>query len=152
IMTFQPQRLGFDARRTLRASTERSRDHVLMLMMTRLFGRNLSDLNQPLDQRMVFTHLPDTFVAAMVGSTVTNPRDRRLGRVNQESHRGRTHAAGLRMRALIFDYFAIRGLNRFGKKRRRVFRGAIQRPFDLLADRSDGDRARYLAGFRTTHP
>src|SRR5579885_2776760 len=53
VAAFEPDREPLGAGRTALARAKRARDHILVFVMARFLGRDLTDFNQPLHERMV---------------------------------------------------------------------------------------------------
>src|SRR5690348_5974102 len=80
IAALQAKRDRLGAGGSVRARPQRSRDHVLMLVMARLLGCNLPDLDKPLDQRMVASELAQTRPVVKITTAIPHPGYGRLRR------------------------------------------------------------------------
>src|SRR5579872_4056762 len=93
-----------------------------MLMMTRFFGRDLSDLNQSLHQRMIFRELAERAAFENVGAAVSHPRHRPIRGYDRGAYSGGTHSARLGMFLLMAEDEVIGLFQRRSQKLAEVLR------------------------------
>src|SRR5271168_2349683 len=132
---------------------ERTGDHVLMLMMTRLFGRDLSDLNQSLHQRMIFGDLAENAAFENVSAAISHPRYRTIRRNNRGAYSGGTHPARLGPLLLVLDDEAVGLFESGGQGVSDRMRFAATKPvLNIVTDGLYGNCAGGLAGLGAAHP